>query len=82
MSTVKPDKIYNRPDNEVMVKTDGNFIYVICNKESQTDSVVKKLTTPSCKLVEYEEWDEDEDKKWILTFFVSGGDYVISPELN
>ena len=55
---VKPNITYNNPDNEVMVRTDENFIYVICKKESQTDKVVQKLTTPKCKLVSYEEWDE------------------------
>lgn len=65
-----------------MVRTDRNFIYVICKKESQTDKVVKKLTTPHCKLVSYEEWDEGEDKRWILSFFVTPDEYEITPELN
>ena len=81
-SAVKPDIIYNKPDNEVMVKTDGNMIYIICNKEEQTDKVVSKMTTDHCKLVNYEEWDEDEDRKWILTFFVTGDEYTIKPQLN
>ena len=81
-SEVKPNITYNKHDNEVMVRTDRNFIYVICKKEHQTDSVVERLTTPQCKLVSYEEWDEDEDKRWILTFFVSPDEYEITPELN
>ncbi len=77
-----PDGIYNKYDNVVYVKSADNRIYVVCNKESQTDSVVKRLTTPNCKLVSYEEWDEGEDKKWILTFFVADEDYIVKPELN
>ena len=79
---VKPNITYNNPDNEVMVRTDKNYIYVICKKESQTDKVVQKLTTPKCKLVSYEEWDEGEDKRWILCFFVAPDEYEITPELN
>ena len=77
-----PDGIYNRYDNVVYVKSADDRIYVVCNEESQTDSVVKRLTTPNCKLVSYEEWDEGEDKKWILTFFVADEDYIVKPELN
>tara|TARA_B100000902_G_scaffold258146_1_gene244400 strand:+ start:334 stop:573 length:240 start_codon:yes stop_codon:yes gene_type:complete len=79
---VKPNITYNNPDNEVMVRTDENFIYVICKEESQTDKVVEKLTTPQCKLVSYEEWDEGKDKRWILSFFVTPDEYEITPELN
>jgi len=47
------------------------------------DEVVKKLTTDNCKLAGYEEWDEDVDKKYILTFLVCDvGGVVIEPELN
>tara|TARA_B100001094_G_scaffold331962_1_gene402134 strand:- start:4281 stop:4565 length:285 start_codon:yes stop_codon:yes gene_type:complete len=81
-SAVKPNITYNKHDNEVMVRTDENFIYVICKEEKQTDKVVEKLTTPQCKLVSYEEWDEGEDKRWILSFFVTPDEYEITPELN
>ena len=64
--------IYNHPDNLVFVKTNGNSIYVVCHKEEQTDPVVQKMTQDRCRLVAYEEWDKEEDKKWILTFLVSG----------
>ena len=77
-----PDGVYNKYDNVVYVRSSGDKIYVVCNKESQTDGVVKRLTSPNCKLVSYEEWDEDEDKKWILTFFVVDDEYVVEPELN
>ena len=67
---MKDDITYNRPNNEVMVRSDGDLIYVICNKESQQDTVVKRMTTDNCMLEHYEEWDEGKDMKWILTFKV------------
>ena len=78
---MKSDTIYNKADNRVFVKTNGNQIYVICNKERQQDTVVKRMTTDNCVLEHYEEWDEGEDKKWILTFRVLD-DYEVKEELN
>ena len=60
--------IYNRPTNEVMVRTSGNFIYIICNKEEQVQPVMDKMTNNTCYLSDYEEWDDDEDMRLILTF--------------
>ena len=67
---LKDNTDYNRADNLVYVKSQGDLIYVICNKESQQDMVVERMTTDNCVLDSYEEWDEDEDMKWILTFKV------------
>ena len=78
---MKDNIIYNKSDNRVFVKTDGDLIYVICNKESQQETVVKRMTTDNCMLEHYEEWDEGKDKKWILTFRVLDN-YEIKPELN
>ena len=78
---MKDDITYNRPNNEVMVRSDGDLIYVICNKESQQDTVVKKMTTDNCMLEHYEVWDDGEDRKWILTFRVLDN-YEIKPKLN
>ena len=78
---MRGDAVYNKYDNRVMVKTDGDLIYIICNKEEQQDNVVKRMTTDNCLLESYEEWDEDEDKKWILTFRVLD-DYEVTPNLN
>ena len=82
MSDMKHDTVYNTPENLVMVRTRGNEIHVICNREEQMDGVVARLTTPNCKLAGYEEWDEGKDRKWLLTFFVADDDYIIEPELN
>jgi|TARA_B100001079_G_scaffold142822_1_gene122329 hypothetical protein len=80
---LKDNTVYNRPDNLVFVRTNGDEIHVICKTENQMDEVVKKLTTDNCKLAGYEEWDEDVDKKYILTFLVCDvGGVVIEPELN
>ena len=79
---MKDDAVYNKWDNEVMVKTGGNSIYIVCHKESQVDKVVTKMTTDTCKLSGYEEWDDDEDKKCILTFAVVSDEYTLDPELN
>ncbi len=65
-----------------MVKTNGDEINVICNTEEQMDRVVERLTTDTCLLAGYEEWDEDEDKKWILKFSICDSDYEMTPEYN
>ena len=65
---LKDNTVYNRPNNEVMVRTNGDLIYIICNKESQQDIVVKKMINDNCMLESYEVWDEGDDMKWILVF--------------
>ena len=67
---MKDNVTYNHADNKVMVRTDGDLIYVICNKEDQQKKVVEKMCTDDCVLEHYEEWDEGDDMKWILTFRV------------
>ena len=81
MEIMKDNVIYNKHDNMVMVKTDGDLIYIIWNKKEQQDNVVQRMTTDNCLLESYEEGDEGEDKKWILTFRVLDN-YEIKPELN
>jgi len=79
---MKENTVYNKPNNEVMVRNNGDEIIIVCDKESQTDAVVKRMTTPNCKLAGYEEWDEGKDRKWILKFLVIDEGYSIEPELN
>ena len=74
----KDNVVYNQSDNKVMVRTDGDLIYVICNSEEQQDTVVKKMTTDNCLLESYEVW---EDEKVILTFRVLD-EYEVKHELN
>ena len=73
--------VYNNPNNEVMVKTNGDYIYIICKDEQQIQPVMKRMTTDTCYLSDYEEWDEGEDMKWILTFKVLE-DFDQLPEKN
>jgi len=79
---MRSNAVYNSADNMVMVKTNGDEINVICNSEEQMDKVVKRLSTDTCLLSGYEEWDEGKDKKWILKFLVCNDEYEIIPELN
>jgi len=78
---MKDDITYNRPDNKVMVSTNGDLIYVICNKEKQQKQVIKRMCTDTCVLEHYEQWDDDEDTKWILTFRILD-EYEKKVELN
>ena len=79
---MKDNVTYNQYDNEVMVRTNGDEIHIICNTDSQMDKVVEKMTTDNCKLAGYEEWDKGIDKKWILTFLIGTDGCIIKPELN
>ena len=47
---MKDNVIYNQSDNQVMVKTNGDLIYIVCNKEEQQETVVKRMTTDNCIL--------------------------------
>ena len=78
---LKDNTVYNYPENEVLVKTNGDLIYIICNKESQQDIVIQKMVNDNCILESYEEWDEDDDMKWILVFRILD-EYDIKLELN
>ena len=67
---VKSEAIYNHWDNLVYIKTEGDMIYIICNKEKQMDNVNERFYGSGNELIGYEEWDEGEDKKWIMTWKV------------
>ncbi len=82
VSKMRSNSVYNHADNMIMVKTNGDEINVICNTEEQMDRVVERLATDTCLLAGYEEWDEDEDKKWILKFLICDSDYEMIPEFN
>ena len=78
---MKDKIIYNRPDNKLMVRTNGDKIVIICSKESQQEQVMKRMINDNCILDDYEEWDEGDDMKWILTFRLLD-EYELKPELN
>ena len=54
---MKNNIVYNRSDNKVMVKTEGNKIVIICNTEKEMDMVHKKFSKKNTNtfLVDYEE---------------------------
>ena len=78
---MKDNVVYNNPDNKLMVKTNGDKIVIICSKESQQEQVMKIIINDNCILDDYEEWDEGDDMKWILTFRLLD-EYELKPELN
>ena len=78
---MKENTVYNQYDNAVYVKTDGDKINIICNKENQMQKVISKMSNDDCIFEGYEEWDEDEDMKWILTFRVLD-DYEKYPDIT
>jgi len=65
---MKDDAVYNKWNNEVMVKTGGEHIYIICHREALVQPVLHRMNTDTCILSYYEEWDDNVDMKWILTF--------------
>ena len=78
---MKDDVVYNRPENIVMIRSQGNKIVVVCKDEDQVQPVMDRMNTDTCFLSDYEEWDEDEDMKWILTFKVTE-EFEELPEKN
>ena len=78
---MKDDITYNHSNNNVFVRTNGDLIYVICNKEKQQKQVIKRMCTDTCVLEHYEQWDDEEDTKWILTFRILD-EYEKKVELN
>ena len=67
---MKENTVYNHLDNLVYVRSNKDYINIICHEEEQVQKVIDKMSTDSCILSEYEEWDDDSDMKWLLTFKV------------
>ena len=55
-------------DNRILVRAHDDKIMIICNTESQQKTVINQMVNDKCIFEGYEEWDEGEDMKWILTF--------------
>ena len=64
---MKDNVIYNRAENEVYVKTEGIKTVIICNSEKQMEKVMDRMSDDNI-FIEYEEWDEGDDKKFIVIF--------------
>ena len=70
----KSDYIYNNAENLIYVKSEGDKLVIICSNEEQIDSVKDRFKDTNNYLIDYEEWDEGKNKKYILTWQVSDGD--------
>ena len=68
---MKSDTAYNQADNKVFIKSNGEKIVVICDTETKLQHVQKKFHEAGNSIIEFEEWDEGEDKKYIVTFAVA-----------
>jgi len=66
---MKDNIIYNQANNQVYIKTDGDKTIIICNTEKQMEQVMDRMSSNHI-FIEYEEWDEDDDKKFIVTFLL------------
>jgi len=74
--------VKSKDDIPLYVKTDGDKIDIICNEENQIQKVIKNMTKPgNCVFEGYEEWDEGDDMKWIITFRLLDK-YELKPDLN
>ena len=78
---MKSDAVYNHWDNMVYVRSNGDTIHVICHKEEQMEAVNERFHGTGNEFIGYEEWDEGEDMKWILTFKVTDENEQL-PEKN
>ena len=69
--TMKSDVVYNQADNKVFIKSNGEEIVVICDTDEKLQHVQKKFHEAGNSIIDFEEWDEGEDKKYIVTFAVA-----------
>lgn len=67
------ERLYNEASNLMYVRSQGDNIFIICNDMKQVDSVQKKMHEHGNLMTDFEEWDEDKDKKYIITFKVRDG---------
>ena len=68
---MKPDVVYNQADNKVFVSTNGEKIVVVCDSDEKLQHVQKKFHEAGNSIIDFEEWDEGEDKKYIVTCAVA-----------
>tara|TARA_R110000824_G_scaffold205378_3_gene390249 strand:- start:1767 stop:2051 length:285 start_codon:yes stop_codon:yes gene_type:complete len=67
----KKDEILNEPDNLVLVNARPGCVRIICRTDDQMDGVMDRMMGGgNCVLEEFEQWDEGEDKQFIMTFRV------------
>ena len=51
VNNLKSDAVYNQWDNMVYVRTNGNTIHIICNKEEQMDAVNERFYESGNELI-------------------------------
>ena len=70
---MKNNTLYNEANNMIYVKSQNDKIFIICNDMDQVDSIQKKMHKSGNLMTYFEEWDEGEDRKYIVTFKVRDG---------
>ena len=70
---MKNNTLYNEANNMIYVKSQNDNIFIICNDMDQVDSIQKKMHKSGNLMTYFEEWDEGEDRKYIVTFKVRDG---------
>ncbi len=72
-SKMKEDAVYNEADNSIYVRSQNDKLFIICNNMEQVDKVQKRLHKSGNIMINFEEWDEDEDRKYMITFQIRDG---------
>ena len=65
---MRENAVYNDADNLIYVRSLGDKIFIICKDDDQVNKVQKHFHKSGNIMLEFEEWDEGDDKKYILTF--------------
>lgn len=68
---LKDNVVYNHVDNSLYLKTNGNQIVIICNDEKQMDFVHERFYGTGNQLVDVELCEDDDIKKWVVTYEVT-----------
>ena len=67
---MRENVVYNEADNLIYVRSLGDKIFIVCKDEEQINKVQTHFHKAGNVMLEFEEWDEGDDKKYILTFQV------------
>ena len=67
---MRENAVYNDADNLIYVRSLGDKIFIVCKDDDQVDKVQSHFHNAGNVMLEFEEWDEGDDKKYILTFKV------------
>ena len=65
---MRENVVYNEADNLIYVRSLGDKIFIVCKDEDQINKVQTHFHKAGNVMLEFEEWDEGDDKKYILTF--------------